>query len=76
VIMIKANDTVALVIAVNVLPDLKEIGVKQLWVDFGQGLNRRRIRVQDICLSIILKTHGILFFLAFSGCDVVSFLPW
>ena len=48
VIIIKANDTDVLVIAVNVLPVLKEIGVTQLWVDFGQGLNRRWIPVQNI----------------------------
>ena len=35
-ILIKANDTVILLIAVSVLPTLQEIGLQKLWVAFGR----------------------------------------
>lgn len=73
VIMVKANETDVLVIAISVLPTLQQIGLQQLWIAFGQGRNLRWIPVHDLCLSIGLKkTGGILFFHAFTGCDVVS----
>lgn len=71
--MVKASDTDVLVIAISVLPLLQEIGLLQLWMAFGQGWNLRWFPVHDLCLSIGLeKSKGILFFHAFTGCDVVS----
>ena len=73
VIMIKANDTDVLVIAVTVFPTLQEFGVTQLWIAFGQGHHLRWIPVHNLYVSIgVEKTRGILFFHAFTGCDVVS----
>ena len=46
-IMIKANDTDILVIALNIFPSLQELGLQQLWVAFGHG-ESLRIGVHDI----------------------------
>ena len=46
---------------------------KKLWLSFGQGGYHRWIPVHDVCQKIGLeKSKGILFFHAFTGCDVVS----
>jgi len=72
-IMIKASDTDVLVIAVSVLPSLQQSRLQQLWVSFGQGNNLRWIPVHEFCLVIgLAKTRQILFYHAFTGCDVVS----
>ena len=36
-IIIKANDTDVLVIAISVLPSLQELGLENRWIAFGQG---------------------------------------
>lgn len=72
-LMIKANDTDVLVIAVSVLPALKEFGLEKLWLAFGQGRNLRWITIHNLITSVgPEKTRGILFFHSFTGCDVVS----
>ncbi|KAK1894215.1 Nicotinate phosphoribosyltransferase [Dissostichus eleginoides] len=72
-IIIKANNTDILGIAVSILPTLQEIGLQQLWIAFGHQRNLKWIPVHDLCLSIGMeKSKGILFFHAFTGCDVVS----
>ncbi|KAK4304447.1 hypothetical protein Pmani_023602 [Petrolisthes manimaculis] len=72
-VLIKANDTDIFVIAVNVFSNLKELGLQELWIEFGQGKNVRWIPVHDVSSSITQeKSEGILFFHAFSGCDNVS----
>ena len=48
VLMIKSSDTDVLVIALSVLPALGKIGLKQLWIAFGQGQNLRWIPVHDL----------------------------
>ena len=73
VIVVKASDTNVLVIAVSVLPSFQKIGLQQLWIAFGQGRDLRWISVHDLYLSIGSQTsRGLLFFHAFTGCDVVS----
>jgi len=67
ILMIKASDTDVLVIAVSVLPVLQDLGLEKLWFAFGQGQNLKWIPIHDVNLSI-----GILYFHAFTGCDVVS----
>ena len=37
VIMVKANDTDVVIIAVSVLQTLQELGLQELWVAFGQA---------------------------------------
>ena len=47
--------------------------MEKLWLSFGQGGYQRWIPVHDVCQKIGLeKSKGILFFYAFTGCDVVS----
>jgi hypothetical protein len=73
IILIKANDTDILVIAVSVFARLRNSGMEKLWIEFGQGQNVRWIPVHDVCSAIGQeKSEGILFFHAFSGCDSVS----
>ena len=70
--MVKANDTDVVVIAVSVLEALQELGLQQLWVAFGQRQNLKWIPVHDLCCTLAEKSKGMLFFHAFTGCDVVS----
>ena len=72
-LMIKANDTDVVVVAVSILPSLQELGLQKLWIAFGQGKHLKWIPIHDI-VSVIgpEKTSGILYFHAFTSCDVVS----
>jgi len=71
--MIKANDTDVVVIAISILSSLQELGLQKLWIAFGQGKHLKWIPIHDIVPEIgPEKTNGILFFHAFTGCDVVS----
>ena len=72
VIMVKANDTDILVIAISVLQALQNLGLQQLWVAFGQKQNLKWIPVHDLCCKLAEKSNGMLFFHALTGCDVVS----
>ena len=49
-IMIKANDTDVVVIALCVFPTLQRLGLEQLWVTFGQGHSLRWIGVHDVSI--------------------------
>ena len=72
-LMIKANDTDVVVIAISILPSLQELGLQKLWIAFGQGKHLKWIPIHDIVSAIgPEKSSGILFFHAFTGCDVVS----
>ena len=72
-ITIKANDTDVVVIAVSTMPSLQELGLEKLWIAFGQGASAQLIPVHEMVSSIRPeKVGGILFFLAFTGCDVFS----
>lgn len=71
-IIIKTNDTDVIVMAVRILHTLQKLGLKQLWVSFGQGQNLRWIPVHELCCTTAEKRKGISFFRAFSVCDVAS----
>ena len=72
-LVIKANDTDVLVIAVSKLPSLQRLGLEKMWIAFGQGANARWIPVHEVVSAIgPEKASGILYFHAFTGCDVVS----
>ena len=72
-IIITANDTDVVVIALSVFLTLQRLGLEQLWVTFGQGYSLRWISVHDMCHYMGKeKIKGILFFHAFTGCDTVS----
>ena len=72
-LMIKTNDIDVVVVAVSILPSLQELGLQNLWIAFGQGKHLKWIPIHDI-VSVISpeKTSVILYFHAFTGCDVVS----
>ena len=72
-VMIKANDTDVIVIAIYILSSLQELGLQKLCIAFGQGAHLKWIPIHEIVPVIgPEKTSGILFFHAFTGCDVVS----
>ena len=72
-IMINANDTDVLVLAVALFSSLKEVGLQELWLAFGQGRFLKWIPVHQLATSLSPeKSQGILFFHAFTGCDIVS----
>ena len=71
--LVKARDTDILVIATSVMPTLQAICLQQLWIAFGQCRNMRWIPAHELYRSIgPEKGRGIIFFHAFTGCDVVS----
>lgn len=72
-LVLKANDTDVVVIAVSVFSLLQELGLESMWVAFGQAANARWIPIHEIVPAIGKeKACGILYFHAFTGCDVVS----
>lgn len=72
-LMIDANDTDIVVIATSVMPALMQLGLEKMWVTFGKGEKTRWIPIHEVVSAIgPEKTRGILFFHAFTGCDVVS----
>ena len=73
-IIIKANDTDVLVIAISVLPSLQEIGLEKMWIAFGQrSQDAMDSSPHEVVSAIGLeKARGIPYFHVFTGCDVVS----
>ena len=72
-VIVKANDTDVVVIAVSVMPSLRDLGLNFLWVTFGKGLKLRWIPVHQLVNAIgPLRSSGLPFFHALTGCDVVS----
>ena len=72
VIMVIASDTDVVVISVNMLHVLQELGLQELRVAFDQGQKMRWIPVHDLYYTLAKKSKGMLFFHAFTGCDMVS----
>ena len=71
-VMISANDTDVLEIAVATFSQLQELGLQELWLAFGQGRNLKWIPVHELTSTLAPKrSSGILFFHAFTGCDTV-----
>ena len=70
-LIIKANDTDVLIISVSVLPSLQNLGLQKLWIFFGVGAKLRWIPIHDMTIGSD-KSKGMIFFHAFTGCDVVS----
>ena len=52
------------------MPSLAATGLEKMWVAFGKGEHRRWIPIHELVGPE--KTSGLLFFHAFTGCDVVS----
>jgi hypothetical protein len=73
ILTIVANDTDVRAIAVSTLPTLQNLGLQHLWLVFGQGRNQRWLPIHALNSAIDqTKIEGMLFFHAFTGCDVVS----
>ena len=67
---IRSSDTDVLVIAIHHFKDLK---LEHLWIATGTGKDFRYLPVHEIVPSLGPSiTSGILFFHAFTGCDMVS----
>ena len=72
-VLIKACDTDILAIGVGVFVTLQNAGLDELWIEFGHGKSIRWLSVHDLVKNLgPEKSIGILFFHAFTGCDVVS----
>lgn len=72
-VLIKACDTDIIVIAVGVFASLQDAGLERLWVEFGHGQSLRWLPIHDLVMNLgPEKSRGMLFFHAFTGCDVVS----
>lgn len=70
--LIKACDTDILVIAVSVFATHQDAGLEELWIEFGQGQSIRWLPVHYLVKNLgPEKSIDILFFHAFTGCDVV-----
>ena len=73
-LVMKANDTDVLVIAIATQSPLQELGLQKMWIMFGRGSRLRCIAVHDITSAIgPEKMRGLLFVHTFTGCDVTSF---
>ena len=76
-LVIKANDTDFVVIAVSVLPQLEEIGVGTLWTAFGHGVGMKWIPIHELLNAIgPTRARGIMYFHAFTGCDEGKESAW
>ena len=72
-LMIKANDTDDVIIAVATMSSLQALELHKLWVAFRQSSNLRWIPIHKIVSAICPeKTNSMLFSHSFSDCDIVS----
>ena len=72
-VVIIANDTDIVAIAVSVLPQLQEIGVETLWTAFGHGVGMKWIPIHELLNATgPARASEIMYFHGFVGCDVVS----
>lgn len=71
-VMIRTVDTDVVVLAVAHFQDLPNI--QQLWIAFGTGKDFRYIPIHEIASALCPQmAKGLLFFHAFTGCDVTSY---
>ena len=72
-LVINANDTDIVVIKVSILLQLQELGVETLWTASGDGVSMKWIPIHELLNAIgPARASGIVYFHAFTGCDVVS----
>ena len=70
---ILSNDTDVIIIAISHFEQLKLLGLEELWVSFGAGKRKRWIPIHSLSTHLgPEKSNGLIFFHAFSGCDIVS----
>ncbi len=72
-VIVKANDTDVLVIAISTFTHLQELGLQKMWLAFGQGCRLKWIPIHELTIALSPEQiSGIMFFHAFTGCDIVS----
>ena len=71
-IIITTVDTDVIVIAISCFENLASLGLKELWIAFGSGINKRWIPIHALSNALGTRTKGFLFWYAFIGCDTVS----
>ncbi|KAK3917822.1 Chromosome-associated kinesin KIF4 [Frankliniella fusca] len=73
-VIIRCSDTDIVVLAVSFFHDLQKIGLEELWVHYGVGVNKRFIAAHAIALKLgEERSSALRGFHTFSGCDSVSF---
>ncbi|KAK3885071.1 hypothetical protein Pcinc_010725 [Petrolisthes cinctipes] len=72
-VLIKACETDVLIVAVNVFATFQDAGMEMLWDEFGHGQFIKWLPIYDIVVNLGPdKSSGMLFFHAFTGCDILS----
>ncbi|KAE8741792.1 hypothetical protein FOCC_FOCC012681 [Frankliniella occidentalis] len=72
-IVIRSVDSDVVVLAVSYFYELRNIGVKKLWIDFGSGNYRKYIAVHAVANKLGQdKSLALMGFHAFTGCDTTS----
>jgi hypothetical protein len=67
---IRTVDSDVVILAIHFFDKLK---VSELWVGYGRGKTFRNIPIHEVVLHLSpLQCRGILFWHAFSGCDITS----
>ena len=69
-ILIRSSDTDVLVLAVSLF---QKLSLEELWIASGTGKHFKYLPVHEISASLgPVKSKGLLFFHAFTGCDTTS----
>ncbi|CAG9759889.1 unnamed protein product [Ceutorhynchus assimilis] len=73
-IVIRSSDTDVLVLAVSFFHKLQKKGLKELWVLFGVGKDRRYLAAHDVASTLgEKKATALRFFHCLTRCDPVSY---
>ena len=73
-VVIRSTDTDVVVLAVSYFDHLQKFGLEELWLQYGSGVKRRYISVNEIFKELGKdKSVALRGFHAFTGCDYVSF---
>ena len=72
VVLVDTVDTDVAVIAISCFNELSQFGLEKLWIEFGVGINKRWIPIHDLTSVLGIKSAGLLFWYALTGCDAVS----
>ena len=68
-----SNDTDIIILAMSLFSQLKQKGLHELWISFGTSKKKRWFPIHSMVEKFgFLKSQGLLFFHAFSGCDNIS----
>ena len=69
-VTIKTVDTDVIVIAISLF---RQLGLMQLWIEFGTGKDRRWLPIHEYVNALGERIcSGLLFWYSFTGCDTVS----